>query len=211
MSRFRAKPARIPAACGSPRRCRTKYSMRSGRRAAARRIAVCSAGPTATSRVAGPMSNRRRGSMPVRSIDRYADRQVADIEGLAGRLVVRRQVGVTSGRSSGRVRRVTTRPSIDRPREADDRLRTRVRRAATTAPDRCRSILRRTVSFDTRGATRPDAGDARSAPSGSTGAAAAHDRAMLVRPSFEPSTLPGVYFAATERPLRDVGDPHVSF
>ena len=36
-------------------------------------------------------------------------------------------------------------------------------------------------------------------------------RARRERGAFEPSTLPGVYFGATERPLRDVGDPHVSF
>ena len=36
-------------------------------------------------------------------------------------------------------------------------------------------------------------------------------RLTAQRPPFEPSTRPGVYSAATERPLRDVGDPHVFF
>ena len=38
---------------------------------------------------------------------------------------------------------------------------------------------------------------------------------LAIQPDFAtlvgPSTRPGVYFAATERPLRDVGDPHVFF
>ena len=38
-----------------------------------------------------------------------------------------------------------------------------------------------------------------------------HGVRRRARPRFEASTHPGVYFGATERPLHDVGDPHVSF
>ena len=63
---------------------------------------------------------------------------------------------------------------------------------------------RRRVHRDPRGLRRP------ALPGAGRGALGA-SRAWSELIAFEPSTLPGVYFAATERPLRDVGDPHVSF